>query len=84
MDVRTVIATKLLKKSPTLMRLSLRINASFSATFCSGVLGPRDVEQAYMQSPPLEGDVFTLPPPEAKLPPDHVLKIQLPHYGLVE
>lgn len=37
-----------------------------------------------MQAPPLQRDVFTLPPPEAKLPRDHVLKIKIPHYGLVE
>lgn len=31
-----------------------------------------------------ERDVFTEPPPEAKLSPDKVLKIRLPHYGLFE
>ncbi|CDF35631.1 unnamed protein product [Chondrus crispus] len=37
-----------------------------------------------MQSLPLQRDVFTNPPPEANLPNDKILKIELPHYGLVE
>lgn len=37
-----------------------------------------------MQSEPLQRDVFTKPPREAKLPSDMLLKIELPHYGLVE
>ena len=37
-----------------------------------------------MQSQPLQRDVFTKPHPEANLPEDMVLKIELPHYGLAE
>lgn len=37
-----------------------------------------------MQLKPLERDVYTDPPREAKLPNDKVLEIVLPHYGLVE
>ena len=52
--------------------------------FFALVLWLRDVEQAYMQAKKLTRDVFTEPPPEADLPLHQLLKIVLPHYGLVE
>lgn len=70
--------------SPMLMRMSFRIILSLAATLFDCNVWTRDVEQAYMQSKPLERDVFTEPPREAKLPKDKVLKVRLPHYGLVE
>lgn len=70
--------------SPMLMRLMFRVVLSIAAIYFKCHLWTRDVEQAYMQSKPLERDVFTEPPPEAQLSSDKVLKIRLPHYGLVE
>ena len=70
--------------SPMLMRLTFRVILSLAVVFFNCTLWTRDVEQAYMQSKPLQRDVFTKPPPEANLSENMVLKIELPHYGLVE
>ena len=70
--------------SPMLMRLMFRVIISLSVIMFSCTLWTRDVEQAYMQSNPLQRDVFTEAPPEANLSKNKVLKIKLPHYGLVE
>lgn len=64
--------------------MTYRIILSFAVIFFSLVLWLRDVEKAYMQSLKLTWDVFTEPPPEANLPPHQLLKVVLPHYGLVE
>ena len=37
-----------------------------------------------MHSKPLQRNVYTETPPEANIPQHQVLKIELPHYGLVE
>jgi hypothetical protein len=71
-------------ESPMLMRMMSRITVSLAATLFDSVLWTRDVEQAYMQSNHLQRDIFTTPPREAKLPDNKILKIALPHYGLVE
>ena len=70
--------------STMLMRLTFRVILSLAVVFFNCTLWTRDVEQAYMQSKPLQRDVFTKPPPEANLLENMVLKIELPHYGLVE
>lgn len=70
--------------SPMLKRMSFRIIISFAAIFFSFLLWTRDVEQAYMQAHKLMRDIFTKAPPEANLSKQYVLKVILPHYGLVE
>lgn len=70
--------------SPVLMRMMYKVIISISTTLFQCTLWTRDVEQAYMQSKPLNRDVYTVPPREANLSLDKLLKITLPHYGLVE
>lgn len=70
--------------SPMLMRMMLRVLVSFAVIFFQAEFWTRDVEQAYFQSQPLNRDVYTEPPPEAKLSRNYVLKVILPHQGLTE
>lgn len=70
--------------SPMLMRLSFLMIISFAVLFFMLVLWLRDLEHSYTQATRVLRDVFTEAPPEAKLPEKNLLKVLLPHYGLVE
>lgn len=75
---------KIANDSPKLMRIMYRAILAVATTFFKNSIWTRDVEKACMQSGKLKRNVFTTAPPEAKLGPDIYLKIELPHYGLVE
>ena len=42
-----------------------------------------DVEHAFLQSDPIQRDVFVKPPPELQLPKNKILKLNKTAYGLV-
>lgn len=70
--------------APVLMRYSIRIIISLSVNEFDCKMLTRDVEQAYIQSLPLPRPVYTPAPKEANLPPNTMLRVIQPHYGLVE
>lgn len=70
--------------SPILKRMMYQVITSISTTLFQPTVWTRDVEQAYMQSKLLNRDVYTVPPREASLSTDKILKITLLHYGLVD
>lgn len=74
---------KIANDSSLLMRMKYRVTTPISATFFGCFIWTRKVEQAYLQSKPLQRDVNTPPPKEVKLPTSKLLKIELPRYGLV-
>lgn len=52
-----------------MMKMIYRLILAMASTFFYSSIWTRDVEQAYMQSEKLKRDVFTTPPPEAKIGP---------------
>lgn len=70
--------------SPMLMHMILRVILSISVALFNLTLWNRDVGQVYIQSNPLQLDMFTEPSSEENLASDTVLKVKLTHYGLIE
>jgi len=78
---------QILTQSPTIQRVSQRLLLSLAATLPEYSLYLRDVSQAYVQSTtPLARTIFAFPPRDLKgeLPPDTVLRIVKPLYGIPE
>lgn len=77
----TAIATK----APKVHRFSQRILLSLAASLDGMEMFTRDVTQVSIQSDtPLESHVYIAAPAEMKLPPDTVLKVVHPLYGISE
>lgn len=70
--------------APALMRFSLLLAVEISVIYFDCALFTRDIEQAHIQSKPLSRPVYTYAPPQANLPDGYLLRINLPHCGLVE
>src|SRR5580692_7050629 len=80
----------ILTQSPTVQRVSQRLILVLAVTFVDRNKKPlslylRDISQAYVQSQtPLARDFFAQPPPELGLPPNTILKLLRPLYGVPE
>lgn len=67
-----------------LTKMIYRSILAAASTFFNGSDWTRDVEQAFVKPEKHNRDVLTVPPSKPKIGPDEYLKIELPHYGLVE
>jgi hypothetical protein len=80
----------ILTQSPTVQRVSQRLILALAVTLKDNnnrtpSLYLRDISQAYIQSrTPLARDFYAKPPPELGLPPNTILKLVLPLYGVPE
>lgn len=78
-------ATQIPTKAPTIQRATQRLVMSLAASIEDMTPFIRDVTQAYVQSrSKLERDVYIKAPTELDLPPDTVLKVVKPLYGIPE
>ena len=79
-----------LTQSPTVQRVSQRLILALTVTLRDNnnenlTLYLRDISQAYVQSrTPLARDFYAKPPPELGLPPNTILKLVRPLYGVPE
>ena len=69
------------KDSPTIAKSSLRILLSVSATF-QWCIQTTDIKSAFLQSRPLDREVYILPPAEANVPDGQIWKLKRCLYGL--
>jgi hypothetical protein len=80
----------ILTQSPTVQRVSQRLILVLAVTLRNKnnetpTLYLRDISQAYVQSrTPLARDFYAKPPPELGLPPNTILKLVRPLYGVPE
>lgn len=78
-------ATEIGTKAPTIQRFSQRVALSIAASSPLMLPYTRDITQAYIQShTDLEREVYIKAPPELNLPPDFVLQVVKPLYGIPE
>ena len=71
------------RESPTVNKISLKILLSLAVSQ-GWEIKTCDVERAFLQSDPIQRDVFVKPPPELNLPRNKVLKLNKTAYGLVD
>ena len=71
------------RESPTVNKMSLKILLTIAVSQGWNIK-TCDVERAFLQSDPIQRDVFVKPPPELQLPRGKILKLNKTAYGLVD
>ena len=71
------------RESPTVNKIYLKILLTIAVSQ-KWTVKMCDVERAFLQSDPIQRDVFVKPPPELQLPKNKILKLNKTAYGLVD